>query len=269
MPKAIDMTGWVMSEHGVPDSRLTVIKLVEPHYTSGGYPQRQYLCECSCINPETGKHPQIIVKAVSLRNGNTKSCGCLQHEKIIERNIRQGRQIQIGEKFGKLTVIKDLGFRKQNSRNKRQRWSLCQCDCGNLCEATNNILLCGHKTSCGCIKSLGEDIIAKQLKENNLQYIREYSFSDLRSKNNVPYRFDFAIFKDNKLDFLIEFDGRQHYTGPEATWTQSRTLEEIQQIDQIKNNYCKEHNIILKRIPYFQISEINIENILSDKFNLL
>ena len=38
--KAIDMTGWVMSEHGVPDSRLTVIKLVEPHITKSGHKQR-------------------------------------------------------------------------------------------------------------------------------------------------------------------------------------------------------------------------------------
>lgn len=27
--KKIDMTGWVMKEHGVPDSRLSVIKEVE------------------------------------------------------------------------------------------------------------------------------------------------------------------------------------------------------------------------------------------------
>lgn len=53
MPKAIDMTGWVMSEHGVPDSRLTVIKEVEPHYTKGGNRQRQYLCKCTCIDPIT------------------------------------------------------------------------------------------------------------------------------------------------------------------------------------------------------------------------
>ena len=35
MPKKIDMTGWIMKEHGVPDSLLTVIKEVEPHITIG------------------------------------------------------------------------------------------------------------------------------------------------------------------------------------------------------------------------------------------
>ena len=48
MPKKIDMTGWIMKEHDVPDSLLTVIKEVEPHITSGGNKQTQYLCKCNC-----------------------------------------------------------------------------------------------------------------------------------------------------------------------------------------------------------------------------
>lgn len=37
MGKKIDMTGWIMAEHGVPDSRLTVIKKVEPHISPCGH----------------------------------------------------------------------------------------------------------------------------------------------------------------------------------------------------------------------------------------
>ena len=42
----IDMTGWVMSEHGVPDSRLTVIEQdkSEQYLGRGAF----WLCECSC-----------------------------------------------------------------------------------------------------------------------------------------------------------------------------------------------------------------------------
>ena len=36
MPKIIDMTGWIMKEHGVPDSKLTVIKQGPDKYTKGG-----------------------------------------------------------------------------------------------------------------------------------------------------------------------------------------------------------------------------------------
>lgn len=267
--KKIDMTGWIMSEHGVPDSRLTVIKEVEPHISSSGNKSIQYLCECSCSS-DNGKHLTIIVRGANLRNGNTKSCGCIAKEKIIERNISQGRTINIGDTFGKLTVIKDLGMRKQKSRNKNWRWSLCQCECGSKpIEVANNILLNGHKKSCGCIQSVGEEIIEKILKENNIQYIKEYSFSDLtNSLTGYHYRYDFAIFKDNTLNFLIEFDGRQHYTGPEAGWTDRSSLEEIIKKDKIKNDYCIKNNIILKRIPYFLISKITVDTILDDTFNI-
>ena len=102
----------------------------------------------------------------------------------------------------------------------------------------------------------------------NINYIKEYTFKDLLTEKNKPYRFDFAVFKDNKLDFLIEFDGKQHFSGPEGKWKEGYNLEEVKKRDNIKNQYCKNNNIILKRIPYFQISQITIENILSDNFNI-
>lgn len=260
----IDMTGWKMSEHGVPDSKLTVLYEVEPHITSGGNRQVQYLCRCEC-----GK--EIKVLGARLRNGNTKSCGCIHSNQLINRNIQQGRQIKINDCFGKLTVIADLGMRKQKSRNKNWRWSLCQCDCGSEpIEVPNNLLINGHKTSCGCIGSVGELKIEQLLKENHLQYIKEYKFNDLyNSKTHYQYRFDFAVFQNDEIIFLIEFDGRQHFTGPESTWKNTRSLEQIKWADQEKNNYCKEHNLILKRIPYFNLSQITIDNILSNKWDII
>lgn len=76
--KFIDMSGWNMWEHGVPDSRLTVIERIKSEKNK----RRTYwLCECNC-----GKHNRIIVDGVQLRNGNTKSCGCLRNEVRIENN---------------------------------------------------------------------------------------------------------------------------------------------------------------------------------------
>ena len=75
------------------------------------------------------------------------------------------------------------------------------------------------------------------------------------------------MFNNNTLQFLIEFDGKQHYTGPEASWKNTRTLEEIQYADNLKNEYCIKNKILLKRIPYFDIKEINIENIFSNKWD--
>lgn len=67
----IDMTGWVMAEHGVVDSRLTVIKRGEN--TKNG--SARWWCQCNCGNPEL----KLIV-GTKLRSGETQSCGCLQRE---------------------------------------------------------------------------------------------------------------------------------------------------------------------------------------------
>lgn len=75
MWKAINMTGWVMKEHGFPNSRLTVIKRVENTKDS----KPQWLCECSCE-----EHNQIVVSAAHLRDGSTLSCGCLRRELHFE-----------------------------------------------------------------------------------------------------------------------------------------------------------------------------------------
>lgn len=67
-----------MWEHGVQDSRLTVIKKVENKKNNKG---TYWLCECNCEN-----HNQVVVDGVRLRSGNTKSCGCFKRERTIEGN---------------------------------------------------------------------------------------------------------------------------------------------------------------------------------------
>lgn len=87
---------------------------------------------------------------------------------------------------------------------------LCYCDCGNTHEAASNHLTRGNIQSCGCItSSIGEMNIQKILDANSIIYTKECSFSDLYNKK--PLRFDFAIYQENKIIRLIEFDGIQHY----------------------------------------------------------
>lgn len=221
------------------------------------------LCQCSC-EKKTVKY----IQNANLRKGASLSCGCLRGEQLAIKNA-ESSSVKIGNKYGKLTVIDDLGMRLQPSRNKHERWSLCQCDCGSEpIEVKNNMLQNGWKKSCGCMGSFGEVIVETILQQNNIQYIKEYSFSDLLSANGHPLRFDFAIFENQELKYLIEFDGRQHYTGPEAKWSHSASLEDIQQRDELKNNYCKNNNIQLKRIPFFDISNITYEKIISNDYNI-
>jgi hypothetical protein len=60
--------------------------------------------------------------------------------------------------------------------------------------------------------SRGEILIERILKESGLNFEMEYSFAGLSSPNGKPLRFDFVIFDDDgNVDFIIEYQGRQHY----------------------------------------------------------
>lgn len=104
---------------------LTAIEPTEKRNSEGV----MWLCKCDCGN-------ECYVSAKSLRNGNTKSCGCLKTKKD---NIA-------GQKFGRLTALKPLGINKGTSTT----W-LCKCDCGNETKAEIRSLRSGNTRSCGCL----------------------------------------------------------------------------------------------------------------------
>lgn len=74
-----DMTGWIMSEHGVPDSRLTVIQQTDDYIDKNGIHYAQWLCECNC-----NEHNRIIARSCHIRNGKIYSCGCFNKEHIAK-----------------------------------------------------------------------------------------------------------------------------------------------------------------------------------------
>lgn len=81
MGKFIDMTGWVMAEHGVPESRLTVIKRI------GSTKDHRALWECQC---QCGNI--AMVDTHSLTSGNVKSCGCRKYGgRLIHGEAKNGQ----------------------------------------------------------------------------------------------------------------------------------------------------------------------------------
>lgn len=47
---------------------------------------------------------------------------------------------------------------------------------------------------------------------NDVDFKEEYEFPGLRAPSGRVLRFDFAVFDgDGNLDFLIEYQGKQHY----------------------------------------------------------
>ena len=236
MGKMIDLTNQRFG-------KLLVLK------NAGKQDGRRYYWECQC---DCGK--KIIIEGSRLRSGNTKSCGCGRYDGLKKYNLQQSEKnkIPIGQKFGKLTVIEDLGFRQQTEGHRR-RWYKCLCDCGNEKEAQGNMLKQGQIISCGkCLSSKGEYLIINILDNLNILYDYDSFYLPLYKETGRKLRFDFIIYKeDGSIDRFIEFDGRQHISGPEAKWTHSSSLKDIQERDKIKNNYCLKHNLKLIRIPYY------------------
>lgn len=240
MPKKLNLIG---EKYG----RLTVI---ESAPNRGKY--TQWKCQCECGN--------ICVKTTdSLRQGNTRSCGCLQAETARKNGLTQLKELT-GQKFGLLTVIKYAG-----SQRGRSSW-LCRCDCGNEVIVNQMELSRGDTLSCGCLRSsFGEKEIENILKSQQLKYQKEFSFNDLRSENDILLRFDFAVLNDNnEILYLIEYDGEQHYLNKtDVIW--SDTMEKRRKRDRIKNEYALSHNIPLYRIPYWEKNNLTFENIISEK----
>jgi len=98
--------------------------------------------------------------------------------------------------------------------------------------------------------SRGEITIEEILTEAGLDFAEEYSFPDLVSNTGRPLRFDFVVFDDEgDIDFLIEYQGIQHYK-PKEKFGGISGLKKQQFNDMKKREYCKKHNLILVIIPY-------------------
>ena len=68
------------------------------------------------------------------------------------------------------------------------------------------------KGGLGMRASRGEIKIEEILQQAELDFKEEYVFPDLKSSSGRPLRFDFVVFDDDgNIDFLIEFQGIQHY----------------------------------------------------------
>lgn len=206
-----------------------------------------WICQCSCGN-------LISVNSCNLNSGlkanRNMSCG----------DCHANRIDLTGNTYGKLYVIgPDNTYIGNESNGWKSKW-ICQCECGNRVSVFGTNLTRLHTTSCGCItQSIGEENIENLLKTNGINYAKEYTFSDLKDKKKL--RFDFAIFDtNNKLSHLIEFDGRQH-NNDYIPWNDKETLAERQKRDKMKDEYCKEHNILLIRIPYEKRDIITLQDL--------
>lgn len=205
-------------------------------------------CRCDCGN-------EIKTEAYRLKNGMTKSCGCLQKDKAKEMCKERAFDLT-GRQYGLLTVIK---------KTSDNMW-LCKCSCEeqNEIEVNGRYLLNGHVSSCGCLKkSLGEYKINKLLDDNNIPFIMNAHFDDCKfADTNYHAYYDFYI--DNK--YIVEYDGEQHFKptcfNGIKDFDAIKNFNKTREHDEFKNHYCFNNNIPIIRIPYTHLNELSLEDLL-------
>lgn len=110
--------------------------------------------------------------------------------------------------------------------------------------------------------SRGEIKIEEILTQAGLNFKEEYIFPGLTSSSGRPLRFDFAVFDDNdELDFLIEFQGIQHYEA-KSKFGGITGLRRQQYNDMKKREYCMKNGITLVAIPYWDEGRMDYDYIM-------
>ena len=165
------------------------------------------------------------------------------------------------------TIVKE----KTNSRftvNSKYKGNLksieLKCSCGTIVKKTpyyftTHEILCPKCDSKKIYMSKGERKINDYLYNNKIDFESQKKFKKCKDKKLLP--FDFLVKLRNK-EFLIEYDGIQHYEYKEKRIFNYEKFLIIKKHDEIKNNFCKENNITLIRIPYWDFD--NIEKILDN-----
>lgn len=235
--KFIDITGEKFN-------KLTVIELDKTKPCS--HSSRVYwICKCDCGN-------EISVDSYHLRKGNTQSCGCLQKQKASDASFKD----ITNQKFGKLTAL----FPINKGLGQGIKWH-CLCECGKECDVLRVNLTNGLTSSCGCLRSKGENKIKDILNECGISYTTQKTFESCRlAETDRKAMFDFYV----ENYYCIEYDGNIHFIENVKGngWNTYEAFEKRSNSDKFKNQWCKENNIPLIRIPYTKLDTLCIEDLM-------
>lgn len=191
-------------------------------------------CLCDCGN-------EVIVSTADFLSGHSKSCGCLRDEKLSKLTTKD---------YTGVVSAYDVKILHRSYKNSKNQW-LWECECGLCGKRFTDLparILNGHVTSCGCRKqSSREQLIEHILKRENVNYKSQYSTPACKDKQVLL--FDFAIFRNNKLTALVEYDGEQHFKAIDF-YGGEKNFQNTCRRDKIKDDYCKRNKISLHRLPY-------------------
>lgn len=134
-----------------------------------------------------------------------------------------------------------------------------RCSCGNDFEVTCVHFLEG-KFQCNECRAKQSNIaktIQGYLENKQINFVKEKTFVNCKNKRNLP--FDFYLVDYNAC---IEVDGIGHYRPVNFGGNKDKANANYQQRvinDKIKDDYCKQNNIPLLRLPFWIIEQNKYE----------
>lgn len=186
---------------------------------------------------------EYVKSPAAIMRRNCKICSDLAQMKTSEEFIQEVHNL-VGDDY---TV---LGEYKGSYEKIKMRHNTC----GYEWDANPHKFVNGGRRCPVCNESKGETEIRRFLEFNQINFETQFIIKECRLQKPLP--FDFAIFKNDNLLFLIEYDGKQHFEPIEIFGGLEVYLEQKER-DTIKNAFCIEKNIELVRIPYFKFDEID------------
>jgi hypothetical protein len=218
MAKAKTNTGLPKDHTGKIFGRLTALKKIKRKYS-------MYECLCSCGT-------KLEVRASGLVTGNTKSCGCLNKEKL-----RTTRAVDYtGQVFGKLTAIERIMLPNKGVKYR------CLCLCGKETLATTGSLQSGNIKSCGCFnieeiikRNHDPELILKRMKSASDSSIKihwkdnselickggwEPRIIDYLNSNKVNYKWQVPFKLLDTRTYIVDFfdEDRNIYVEIKGWW---------------------------------------------------
>lgn len=215
--------------------------------------KKELLLECEC-------RTQFTTNFDKFKNRNKRQCNkCSKTKSSIDlRKTNTEFNKEIYDLVGDEYIV--LG----EYINSKTYIKICHSTCGCKWDVIPCNFLRGSRCP-QCNESKGERRIRLYLESIRLKFIQELIFEDLVGVGGGNLRFDFGGYNDkDEIIYLIEYDGKQHFEHV-ASLMDFQSFTDIQTHDKRKNQYCKDNNIPLLRIPYWEFD--NIDTIIYEWLN--
>lgn len=210
---------------------LNTVEILSPYVNA----KTKILCHCKIHDYTWEATPDYL-----LTKKHCPICGEEIRRKTVMGKAERKLIQTLSEKFPSIKLVGEY-----KGRNKINTF-YCE-DCGSYFSTKPGSLINSKGCPiCGDGFSFNERLLKQFIKMTNPDYYK-FQFAPFWAQGR---RYD-CLFILNKVPYIVEVDGAQHFTN-DIAFNTTLTLAERQEIDKFKEKCAKEHNIEVIRINCFK-----------------